>query len=386
MTSFKKKICIISSSRAELGILKNLILGISREKFIKTTLIALDNHSMVAGKKLDSELKELQNTKIIKINLKSKIQTPRDITNRSLMIIKNLSLLFEKEKFDLVIFLGDRYEIFVSAYTAVLHKFPLIHISGGDETLGAYDNQFRHAISKLSNYHFVTNKFSKLRLEKMGEKKNNIFNYGSLSVEKIYQMKKIKKKNLEKSYNIRFKEKNFIVTYHPETLSSNLESKIEKIIKSLTVFKNYLFIFTSPNNDEGANKIKKIIKKYIKKYKNFVLFESFGQRKYFEFLKIVDGVIGNSSSGVHEAPNFNIGTVNIGNRQDGRIKLKSVINVNYSKKEIIKAIKKISSRSFRSLFKNNKNPYYKKNTTLNIQKKIKEILVKKIPIQKKFYE
>ena len=267
-----------------------------------------------------------------------------------------------------------------------MHKIPIAHLSGGDETLGSYDNQFRNAITKFSNFHFATNELSKKRILKMGENKKKVYNFGSLSIQNIKETPKISKISLEEEYKIKFKKKIFIVTYHPETLSTDSEKKISLILESINYFKDYFFIFTSPNNDEGANKIKKIILKYAKTRKNFKYINSLGQKNYFKFLMHVDGVIGNSSSGVHEVPSFKIGTVNIGNRQLGRQKINSVINVNYSKKDIIRAIKKISSTKFKNKLKQTINPYERKNTKQNIIKKLISFLKKDISTVKKFYE
>lgn len=388
MNLSKKKICVISSSRSEIGILKNLIYQLNDDNFFHNKIISLDDHKISSNfSKKKDELQDFNKKNVYSIKLPKRIDTPIDIINRSSDILKKLSKIFIKEKFELIILLGDRYEILISAYTSILHKIPIAHISGGDETIGSYDNNFRHAISKFANFHFVTNKDSKRRLINMGERKNSIFNYGSLSVEKIKIIKKKnKREDFEKEFNIRFREKNFIVTYHPETNSDEIDKKFNLIIKSLFKFKKYLFIFTSPNNDHGSNKIKKIIFKNIKENKNFIYIPSFGQKKYFEILNIVDGVIGNSSSGVHEVPSFKIGTVNIGSRQDGRIRIKSVINVNYSQKKIRKAILKIISKDFKKIINKTSNPYYKKNTTKKILNKVKQILKNKINTQKKFYE
>lgn len=207
MSYYKKKICVVSSSRAEFGILKNLINQLQKEKKLITKLVVLDNHKIYKNKNKSSELNELKIKKYLKIKLPLRFEKTIEIINRSSIILKRLSNFLKKEKVNLIVLLGDRYEILVSAYVAVLNKIPIAHISGGDETKGSYDNQFRHAISKFSNFHFVTNKLSENRLKKMGENKNAIFNYGSLSMENIEKVKKVKKFTIEKNYNIKLKKK-----------------------------------------------------------------------------------------------------------------------------------------------------------------------------------
>ena len=383
--SRKKNICVISSSRAEFGILRNFVKSLEKIKFFKVELILIGKHSIDSFGTTKSEIKENKIKNYSQIKLPNKNNNPFDISKISSILLEKLSNKFKKNFFDLLLILGDRYEILITAYAAVLHRIPITHLSGGDETRGSYDNQFRHAISKFSNLHFVTNENSKKRLIRMGEDPKKIFNYGSLSIENIKKAPKIKKNLLEKEFNFKFKDKNFLVTYHPETLTQEPEKKINILLKSIEHFKNYQFIFTSSNNDEGGNTINRIIKKFSKKNKNIKFVNSFGQLKYFSMLQHIDGVIGNSSSGVHEVPSFKIGTVNIGSRQDGRLKIKSVINTSYSHNEIIRAIKKISSKKFKNSLKNLKNPYYKVNTKKNIIKKIISFTNKKLLISKKFY-
>ena len=386
MTLYKKNICIISSSRAEFGIIRNLAKSLIKLKSINTEVVLIGSHNIHTRNKSVNEINDLNIKKFHQINLPNKNDLPNDILNRSSLLLKKIAKLFKKKKYNLLLVLGDRYEILITSYAAVLHKIPIAHLSGGDETLGSYDNQFRNAITKFSNFHFATNELSKKRILKMGENKKKVYNFGSLSIQNIKETPKISKILLEEEYKIKLKKKIFIVTYHPETLSTDSDKKISLILESINYFKDYFFIFTSPNNDEGANKIKKIILKYARTRKNFKYINSLGQKNYFKFLMHVDGVIGNSSSGVHEVPSFKIGTVNIGNRQLGRQKINSVINVNYTKKDIIRAIKKISSTKFKNKLKQTINPYERKNTKQNIIKKLISFLKKDISTVKKFYE
>jgi len=219
----------------------------------------------------------------------------------------------------------------------------------------------------------------------MGENPNHVFNYGSLSLENIKTLNRVNLKNIEKEFKFKLKKKYLLVCYHPETLGSNNKKNIKSLIRAIIKFKNIQFIFTSSNSDEGGDEINKIIKNFSKKYKKNIFIKSFGQEKYLNLLKFSCGIIGNSSSGLHEAPSFKIGTLNLGDRQKGRLKTKSVVNSNFEEKNIIKGINKILSIKFKKNINLIKNPYYKKNTAKNIITKILSFNEKNLLI-KKFYD
>ena len=372
----KKKICIVSTSRAELGIIRNLVIKLQKVKKFETDLILTDPHLINdGGKKIKKEVDEYKFKNFQFIKISSLSQNPLEISNRSSDLLNKISRVFNKKKYNLLIILGDRYETLIISYCAALHRIPICHLSGGDETIGSYDNLFRHAISQFADFHFVTNHLSKKKLLKMDISKNNIFNYGSLSVENIKFHKFISKEKIENQLNISLRKKNFIVTFHPETNLGNNLDKIKILLDSLVVFKNYLFIFTGSNNDEDGEIINNKIQSFAKSNKNIIFIKSLGQKNYFNLLKHVDGVIGNSSSGICEAPSFKIGIINIGTRQKGRLKASNIIDVNFSKKEIIQAVKRIINNKFKNSKFSFKNPYSFSNTHGNLVKKIIQFLI-----------
>ena len=365
----KKNFFFISGSRAEYGLLKNLIISLSKEKNINTRLIITGTHLLKKFGKTINEIKR-DKIKIFKeIKISSNTRSPQDISFSSVKIISGLSNIFKKNKPDLIIVLGDRYEIFLSCYVATLFKIPIAHICGGEETKGSYDNQFRHAISKMSHIHFVTNKFYKKKIERMGENAKNDHDVGSLAFSDFNKIKFKNKIELEKKYGFNLKKFFFLVTMHPETLKKTItKDKLTNIFKAIKSFKNFFFIFTSANNDQGGNEINLRIKDFVKKNSNTYFVSSFGKEDYFSMLRYSSGVIGNSSSGVIEVPYFNIGTINIGQRQFGRISSKSVINTNGSLRDLKKSILKLNSSKFNLSIKKITSPYYKKNTVNNIKK------------------
>ena len=372
-SKFKKKILFISGSRAEYGLLKNLIKSLKKEKKIYVRLIVTGSHLL---KKFGKTINEINKDKIKvfkKIKIYSKTNNPKDISISSIKIINGLSNIFAKNKMDLLVVLGDRYEIFLSCFVATLFKVPIAHICGGEETIGSYDNQFRHAITKMSHIHFVTNNFYKKKVIRMGENKENIFNVGSLAFSNYDKLEFKNKFELEKKYKIKFRKENFLVTVHPETLDTRpFEEKLKIIFNVFKKFQNFSFIFTAANSDQGGNEINKMIKIFIKNSNNTYFINSFGQEDYFSMIEVVTGLIGNSSSGIIEAPYFKKGSINLGKRQSGRITSKSVLNIDYNKKDLKRKILKITSNKFQSNIKNILSPYYKKNTIENI----KRVLIK----------
>ena len=378
----KKKICILSSSRADFGILRKLIKKLTKKKNIKLDLILTGSHNSKKFGNTKKEAKENNIKNFYTLKIPDKNENSTHLSLSSSVLLRKLSQKFKKKKYDFIIVLGDRYEIFIGSFVATLFKIPIVHLSGGDETQGAYDNQFRHGITKLAHLHFPTNEFSKKRIIKMGENPKYVFNYGSLSLENIHNLKKINLKVIESEFNFKFQKDYLLVTIHPETLNYNNKRNLKSLIRAISIFKKIQFIFTASNSDEGGDAINNIIKNFSKKNKNIIFIKSFGQEKYLNVLRHSKGVIGNSSSGVHEAPSFKIGSLNLGNRQEGRIKIKSVVNTNFIEENIIKGIKKILSKNFKNQIKMIKNPYYKKNSSDNIIKKILSFNKKNFHIKK----
>ena len=371
----KKKICFVTGSRSEYGLLRNIIIPLKKEKTISSKLIVTGSHLL---KQYGNTCNEILRDKIKifkKIKISKKNDNPGEITKVATQIINGLTNIFKRYKPDLIVILGDRYEIFVTCYVATIFKIPIVHICGGEETLNSYDNQFRHAITKMSHIHFATTNIYKNKILMMGENSKNVFNYGSLAFSNLKNRKFKNKYELEKKYKIKFKKENFLITFHPETIdNTNLLKNLNKIFNVFTHsrFSQCSFIFTASNNDHDGDKINAKILRFVNVNKNSYFIHSFGQDDYFSMLKNISGVIGNSSSGIIEVPSFKIGTINIGTRQQGRIFAKSVINCSFEANDVKKNIKKIISKKFRSNIKNLINPYYKKDTS----KKIKKILIK----------
>lgn len=369
-----KKIFIITGSRAEYGLLRNLIIKLKNSKKFNTKLIVTGSH---LSKKHGYTIKEIINDKInidYKIDIKIKKDLEKNITESVSVFLKKLSNILFSQKPDLIVLLGDRYELIAPAFAGLIFNIPIAHIHGGEVTNGAYDDSIRHSISKMSNLHFVSNKIYKKRLLQLGEESKNIFITGGMGVDAIKNLKLYNKLQIQKELGIVFQKKILIVTLHPETKSFyKSKIQIDILLLSLSKLKNTTIIFTCANADTDNLIINKKIKSFVKKNSNSYFYYSLGQKKYYTILKIADVIIGNSSSGILEAPSFKTPTINIGNRQDGRVMAKSVINVGYNSNLLKKAIEKVYSKNFKKILKKSKNPYGNGGAT----KKIFDILLKK---------
>ena len=272
--------------------------------------------------------------------------------------------------------LGDRYETLPFAITAHIYNIPIAHIHGGELSYGSIDDSIRHSITKLSTYHFVSNHTYKKRVMQLGELPKNIYNVGSLALEKLNKKKLCTKNELENILNTKFLKKNILIVIHPLTLIKSKNKKnynkdfINEILKSLSKLKDTKLFFSKPNADFGYKTIDNKIKKFVKVNKNAIVFESLGSFYFMSLMNKVDLILGNSSSGIIEAPSFNIPTINIGDRQKGRIKSESIIDCSPNETEISKKIIYAYKKKFRSKLRKFKNPYFKKNTSINIIKVI----------------
>lgn len=355
-----KKVCVVTGSRAEYGLLKNLLSLIKKEKLLSLQLVVTGSH---LSKKHGNTLKEI-------IKDKFKIKNKVDLKlfgDNTFSIAKSMSLglskfvkVYDKNKPDIVILLGDRYEIFTACCAASLCRVPIGHIHGGEVTLSSLDEAFRHAISKMSHLHFTATQEYQKRVIQMGESPQNVFNVGGLGVDSIKQTSLYSKSLLEKKLNIKFLKKFVLVTYHPETLKKNSSKfNLKHLFEALNYMKDTTVIFTMPNSDIESLTIYRLIKKIVSKKKNYYLFKSLGQKKYYSCCRHSDFMIGNSSSGFLEMPSFKKFSINIGDRQLGRVKAKSVINSNTTTKSMIKAIKYSLNPVNKLKLKHVTNPYGK---------------------------
>jgi len=366
-----RKICVVTGSRADYGLLRSVMQGIKNDPNLIIQVIVTGMHLSPA---FGLTYKEIESDGFFideKVEVITELDTPEEISQSIAKGIIGCAKAFNRLEPDLILLLGDRYEIFSAAIAAHVALIPIAHIHGGELTGGALDEAFRHSISKMSSLHFVAAEEYKKRLIQLGENPKSIYLAGGLGVDSIKKYKLLNKHELENELNIKFLDKSLLITFHPETLDiEGSEFQFKELLKALSNFKDTTLIFTMPNADTGGRKLINMVKEFVIENKNAKAFTSLGQLLYFSCILNMDGVVGNSSSGVIEVPSFKKATVNIGDRQLGRLQAESIINCKPLEKDILSAIEKLYSSSFQTLLDKVINPY----SGTGVNEKIIEIL------------
>lgn len=381
----KRKICIVTGTRAEYGLLRPLIEKIDNDDELQLQLIVTGMH---LSPEFGLTYKEIENdgyTINEKIEVLLSSDTPSGISKSMGLAMIGFSDVFERLKPDMVVLLGDRYEIFAVASAAMVAGVPIAHLYGGETGSGTIDNMLRHAITKFSRIHFTSTDFYRKRVIQLGENPGCVYNVGSLGVENIYNLKLMSKEELEKDINFIIDNKTILFTFHPLSLEPNLaQSQFREILSAFSRIENLKVIFTKCNSDTGGRIINEMIDEYVGDNRNTTIsFYSLGTVRYLSAVKCVKAVVGNSSSGIVEVPSLGTYTLNIGKRQDGRIQSETIFNCEPIEKEVYEKLSMIID--IPNLSKTN-NPYEKKDTSANIIKIIKEqLLINKFE-EKKFYD
>lgn len=382
----KRKVCIVTGSRAEYGLLYWLIKEVEADKNLKLQLIATGMHlSSEFGLTYKEIEKDFKIDKKIDMHLSS--DTSIGISKSMSIAQTSFAKAYIELKPDIVVVLGDRYEIFSAVSSAMISRIPIAHLHGGEATEGSIDEAIRHCITKMSHLHFTaTEEYSK-RVMQLGEDSKRVFNVGGAGIENIKRLKLLTKVKFEKSINFKLKKKNVLVTFHPVTLEIKTSKKhFQELLNSIDELEDTNIIFTKANSDADGKIINQMIDKYISKNSDKSIgVASLGQLNYLSALQYVDFVIGNSSSGLLEVPSFRIGTINIGDRQNGRIKADSVVDCLPNKKSIKKAIKIVYSKKFQKFLKDVKNPYGDECASKKIIKVLKSVKLENI-LKKTFFD
>jgi len=294
-----------------------------------------------------------------KVEMILSADTPSAITKSTGLGMIGFADSLEELKPDIMVVLGDRFELLAAAFAALVARIPIGHIHGGETTTGAFDEAVRHSITKMSWWHFVAAEESQKRVVQLGENPDRVFMMGGMGVDGIKKTKLLSKSELEKSLGFKFGKKNLLVTYHPVTLEKETSKQhFQALLGTLGELNNTKLLFTAPNADTDGRVIKEMLGDFVSSHQeSSIAFKSMGQLSYLSSLQFVDAVVGNSSSGLAEAPSFKIGTINIGDRQKGRLKADSVIDCEPDRKSILIAIKRLYSKEFQKILKSVKNPY-----------------------------
>ncbi len=363
-----KRICVISGSRADYGLLYWTLTKLKDSSFFELQICVTGMHlSHEFG--MTYKMIEKDGFKIdYKVETLISGDSGASVSKSVGLGIIGFTDVFEKLRPDLILVLGDRFEIFSAVSAGMALRIPIAHCHGGELSLGAIDDAMRHSITKMSHIHFVSTEDYSKRIVQLGEEKSRVFNVGALGIESLKKIKFKSKKQLKNELGINFLEKSFLITFHPETLNKKTsESKFAEILKAVDKFENTTLIFTKPNADSEGRLLIDMIDNYILKnrFKSFC-FKSLGQTNYLSTMSNVNLIIGNSSSGLIEAPYFKIPTINVGDRQKGRLYGESVINCKCNYKSIYESIKKGLNANFLESIKNSKNPYGNSNSSSKI--------------------
>lgn len=383
-----RKICIITGTRAEYGLLYWTMKAIDKAPDLELQIIATGMH---LSPEFGSTYKQI-NSDGFNINKKIEMllssDSPIGISKSMGLGMISFSEAYDELKPDIILVLGDRFEIFSAVSAAMIARIPIAHCHGGEATHGLIDEPIRHSITKMSHIHFSSTNEYKKRVIQLGEHPTNIHNVGALGIENIRKLTLLDKDEFEASINFKLdSEYSFLITFHPVTLEhSTAQIQINELLSALDDWKNVKIIFTLANSDTDGRIINKTIETFVKKNpEKAIVFASLGQLRYLSALKYIDIVIGNSSSGLIEVPSFNKPTINIGDRQNGRIKANSVIDCLPNKLDIKRAINTALSNNFQRELKTIKNPYEKGNSSKEIVHVLQSIRLNDL-IKKKFYD
>lgn len=378
----KYKVAYATGSRADYGIVKNYLKLLNEDDEIEFTVLVTGSH---LEEKFGSSVNIIKSDGFTiekEINLNISNSSNSGVISAMSRALEQFGVFFQQTKYDLLIILGDRYEMFSVATAAAMNRIPILHLHGGEITYGNYDEFIRHSITKMSTYHFAATEVYRNRIIQMGEEPERVFNLGALGAENCKkidesvvsgEVKKLENKNY------------YVVVFHPETLTdADLTEQINEVLAAVKCFKDTYFVFMGTNADTNSDEIRNRWLDYTNENRNIIYIENLNVDSFLYMLRNAIALVGNSSSGIIEAPSLGTYTINIGLRQSGRERGSSVIDVNCKREEIVEAMTKCREVSAPE----NKfiNPYYKENTKENYYNKTKEILHKEITGAKKFYD
>jgi GDP/UDP-N,N'-diacetylbacillosamine 2-epimerase (hydrolysing) len=382
-----RKICVVTGTRAEFGLLRWLMQEIEQQPELELQVVATGMHLSPEFGSTYREIEEAGFTIHARVEMLLSADTTTAVTKSMGLGVIGFADAYERLQPDVIVVLGDRFEIFAAVSAALIAGIPVAHIHGGETTEGAFDEAIRHSITKMSHLHFVAAKEYQQRVIQLGEQPERVFNVGGMGIDAIKRIKLLEREELEQSLGFRFDKKNLLITFHPVTLESGASSseQVIELLEALGELEDTRLIFTMPNADTGGRQLGAMVSKFVDNRPNACVFTSLGQYRYFSCLAHIDGVVGNSSSGLLEAPTFHIGTINIGDRQKGRLEATSVIDCQPFKQDILKALRRMYSPEFQQALKSVDNPYGNGGGSESIVKILAEYPLENV-LKKKFYD
>lgn len=383
-----RKICVITGTRAEFGLLSGLMRLIQQSESTTLQVVATNMHLSERYGNTYREIEEAGFAIDYKVPMldESGVDDSTATIKAMSRALAGFADAYDALRPDLIVVLGDRFEILCAVEAALIKQIPVAHLHGGELTYGAYDDAIRHSITKMSHLHFTSTEEYRRRVIQLGEQPERVFNVGALGVENIKRVPLMSREEVERDLQFEIGDRTLLVTYHPVTLSDSKPlDGIQALFDALDEHSELRVIFTMPNSDTGGQVIAEAIEKYAAQHTDRVrAYKSLGMRRYLSVMKYCAAVVGNSSSGILETPSFHIPTLNIGSRQDGRLAAESVFNCGTSKEAISAGLAHILSQEFRAQAAKAKNPYEKEGTAQAIFDVISTYPLEGI-IKKEFY-
>jgi GDP/UDP-N,N'-diacetylbacillosamine 2-epimerase (hydrolysing) len=381
-----RKICVITGTRAEYGLLRWVMQGIKEDAGLTLQIVATGMH---LSPEFGLTYREIEKDGF-QIDRKVEMLTSSDT---SVGIAKSMGLgligfadALNELKPNLIVVLGDRFEIFAAVSAALVARIPVAHLHGGETTEGAFDEALRHSITKMSHLHFVAAEPYRQRVIQLGEQPDRVFLVGGLGIDNIKRLKLLERAELEAALDLKLSSRNLLITFHPVTLeTSTAADQMAELLAALAELKNTLLIFTLPNADTDGRILIQMVDQFVAMHPNSRAYTSLGQLRYLSCIAHVDGVVGNSSSGLGEAPALKKGTVNIGDRQRGRLQANSVINCEPTRQSVEAALVKLYSADFQASLSGVINPYGEGGASEKVVKVIKRFEIDGI-VKKSFYD
>jgi len=381
-----KKTCVVTGTRAEYGLLRWVMEGIRQSPELELQLVVTGMHlSPEFGMTVDAiEADGFTIDRKVEMLLSS--DTAVGVTKSMGLGMIGFADALAELKPDLMLVLGDRYEIFAAAASAMIARIPIAHLHGGEATEGLIDEPIRHSISKMSHLHFVAAEEYRRRVIQLGEQPEYVFNVGGLGIDNILRLKLLTRDEMEETLGYKFVKRNLLITFHPVTLEQGTSAQqMDELLATLAELKDTGLIFTMPNADTDGRVLFEKIERFCGEHPHAQAYTSLGQLRYLSCIQYVDGVVGNSSSGLAEVPSFKKGTINIGDRQRGRLKAASVIDCEPERKSIRRALEHLFSAEFQTMLSAVENPYGNGGASDAIVRRLKSQSLDNL-LKKRFYD
>ena len=381
-----RKICVITGTRAEYGLLRWVMQGIKDDPGLSLQVVATGMHLSPEFGLTYREIEQDGFQIDRKVETLTSSDTPAGIAKSMGLGLIGIADALKELSPNLIVVLGDRFEIFAAVAAALVARIPVAHLHGGETTEGAFDEALRHSITKMSHLHFVAAEEYRQRVIQLGEQPERVFLVGGLGIDNIKRLKLLDRAELEASLGFKLGQKNLLITFHPVTLeTATAADQMTELLAALAELQDTLLIFTMPNADTDGRMLIRMVEQFVAQHANARAYTSLGQLRYLSCIAHVDGVVGNSSSGLIEVPSFRKGSINIGDRQRGRLQAASVINSAPTRQNIAAALKRLYDADFQAGLSQVYNPYGEGGASEKVVETIKHYAIDGIT-KKAFYD